>query len=79
METWLSDVNDFVSDEADDMSYSVRIAALNLIMVSMLCCYGYLCHVTIFILDLLIIKAVCFEMSKFIITSLLKWLILPLL
>ena len=35
METWLSDVNDFVSDEADDMSYSVRIAALNLIMVSM--------------------------------------------
>ena len=31
---WLSDVNDFVSDEADDMSYSVRIAALNLIMVS---------------------------------------------
>ena len=36
METWLSDVNDFVSDEADDMSYSVRIAALNLIMVSVL-------------------------------------------
>ena len=35
METWLSDVNDFVSDEADDMSYSVHIAALNLIMVSM--------------------------------------------
>ena len=34
VETWLSDVNDFVSDEADDMSYSVRIAALNLIMVS---------------------------------------------
>ena len=34
VETWLSDVNEFVSDEADDMSYSVRIAALNLIMVS---------------------------------------------
>ena len=47
METWLSDVNDFVSDEADDMSYSVRIAALNLIMVSSVTsCYGYLCHVT---------------------------------
>lgn len=47
METWLSDVNDFVSDEADDMSYSVRIAALNLIMVSSVTSwYGYLYHVT---------------------------------
>ena len=38
METWLSDVNDFVSDEADELSYNVRVAALNLIMVSY---YGY--------------------------------------
>ena len=46
VETWLSDVNDFVSDEVDDMSYSVRIAALNLIMVSMLSCHGYPSHAT---------------------------------
>ena len=45
VETWMSDVNDFVSDEADDMSYSVRIAALNLIMVSIPSCYGYMCNV----------------------------------
>ena len=45
METWLSDVNDFVSDEADDMSYSVRIAALNLIMVSV-CSVAMATHVT---------------------------------
>ena len=45
VETWLSDVNDFVSDEADDMSYSVRIAALNLIMVSV-CSVAMATHVT---------------------------------
>ena len=44
METWLSDVNDFVSDKADDMSYSVRIAALNLIMVSV-CSVAMATHV----------------------------------
>ena len=44
VETWLSDVNDFVLDEADDMSYSVRIAALNLIMVSV-CSVAMATHV----------------------------------
>ena len=42
METWLSDVNDFVSDEADELSYSVRVAALNLIMVSY--CENHVCR-----------------------------------
>ena len=46
VETWLSDVNDFVTEEADDMSYSVRIAALNLIMVSSPGYHGYPGHVT---------------------------------
>lgn len=49
VETWLSDVNDFVSDEADDMSYSVRIAALNLVMVTASSCHRYLLYVIILI------------------------------
>ena len=46
METWISDVNDFVSDEADDLSYSVRIAALNLVLVSVCLCvmFVWLCY-----------------------------------